>query len=130
LQFCDIIITSKQGEKVVAKSSVELQLKELKDMVLSLNQTIALLNSTISDLNKKLTNKDLEIDYLKNKLYGSSSEKIKHSLTEDGQISLFDRFDDVEPAAVPVDVEMIEVKAHKRERKPKKSYDDLFKDLP
>jgi len=121
----------------VAKSSVELQLKELKDMVLCLNQsnktltdTIAKLNATISELNKKLANKDLEIDYLKQKLYGSSSEKIKRSLEQDGQMSLFSFMDDIESPAVPVEAEVIEVKAHKRERKPKKSYDELFKDLP
>ena len=73
----------------MAKSSVELQLKELKDMVSTLNQTIAVLNATISELNKKLANKDLEIDYLKQKLYGSSSEKIKRSLELDGQMSIF-----------------------------------------
>ncbi len=114
----------------MAASSVELQLKELKDMVSTLNQTIVILNTTISELNKKLANKDLEINYLKQKLYGASSEKIKHALTEDGQLSLFDFIDDVEQPAIPVEAEVIEVKAHKRERKPKKSYDDLFKDLP
>ena len=31
----------------MAKSSVELQLKELKDMVSTLNQTIAVLNATM-----------------------------------------------------------------------------------
>ena len=37
----------------MAKSSVELQLKELKDMVSALNQTIVVLNGTISELNSK-----------------------------------------------------------------------------
>lgn len=114
----------------MAESSVELQFKELKDMVSALNQTIVVLNNTISDLNKKLSNKELEIEYLKRKLYGTSSEKLKRSLEQDGQMSLFSIMEDIDYPAVPIEAEIIEVKAHKRERKPKKSYDELFKDLP
>lgn len=77
----------------MAKSSAELQLKELKDMVSELNQTIVTLNGTISELNKKLANKELEIDYLKKKLFGSSSEKIKYSPEMGEQLSMFDSID-------------------------------------
>lgn len=68
------------------------------------------------------------MDYLKTRLFGSTSE-IRHEQLP-GQLDLFHLQTEDEPEPVPLEVEYIEVKAHKKARKSKAAYDEVFADLP
>lgn len=57
-----------------------------------------------------------QLNYLKNKLFGSTSE-IRHDQLP-GQLNLFQTEAEDEPEPVPLEVEYVEVKAHKKVRKP------------
>ncbi len=116
------------------RSAKDIQLAELKDTILQLNelirtqtQTMETLQKTIDHLQQELANKNSELDYLKAKLFGSSSERSKMPFP--GQIGLFDAEGDdrVPEIIVP---EEIEVPAHKRSRKPKAAYEEQFGSLP
>jgi len=116
------------------RSAKDIQLAELKDTILQLNelirtqtQTMETLQKTIDHLQQELANKNSELDYLKAKLFGSSSERSKMPFP--GQIGLFDAEGDdrVPEIIVP---EEIEVPAHKRSRKPKAAYEEQFGNLP
>lgn len=117
------------------QSAKDIQLLELKDTISQLNELIhsqtevmSSLQKTIEDLHQQLSNKQAELDYCKGKLYGASSEKFK--LPFPGQMNLF------EPELVDdriselIEPEVITVTAHKRERKPKATYDEMFSNLP
>lgn len=113
----------------------DIQFLELKDTIAQLNNTISLQNDTMNDLrkmiaelNQKLDNKQAELDNLKGKLFGSSSEKGKQ-LTP-GQLNLLS--EELTDDRIPVEIipEIIDVKSHKRERKPKATYDEMFENLP
>ena len=116
-------------------SAKDIQLIELKDTIAKLNELISTqtksmdtLQKTIEDLRQELSNKQAEVDYLKAKLFGSSSEKLKAPIP--GQMNLFE----TEPAddRIPeiIEPEVIDVAAHKRERKPKATYEEMFDNLP
>ena len=60
----------------MAQSSKDIQLLELKDTIAQLNNLISGLQKTIDNLNLQLANKDAELNYLKSKLFGSSSERL------------------------------------------------------
>ncbi len=116
------------------RSAKDIQPAELKDTILQLNelirtqtQTMETLQKTIDHLQQELANKNSELDYLKAKLFGSSSERSKMPFP--GQIGLFDAEGDdrVPEIIVP---EEIEVPAHKRSRKPKAAYEEQFGSLP
>ena len=108
----------------------DIQLLELKDTISQLNNTISTQNELIRSLQKMLQERDAkdsekdqlianlqaQLDYLKTRLFGSTSEF--HLQTED------------EPEPVPLEVEYIKVKAHKKARKSKAAYDEVFADLP
>lgn len=68
------------------------------------------------------------MDYLKTRLFGSTSE-IRHEQLP-GQLDLFHLQTEDEPEPVPLEVEYIEVKAYKKARKSKAAYDEVFADLP
>lgn len=75
------------------RSARDIQLIELKDTISKLNELIMTqtksmdsLQKTIEDLRQELSNKQAEVDYLKAKLFGSSSEKLKSPFP--GQTSL------------------------------------------
>ena len=77
------------------RSAKDIQLTELKDTILKLNELISAqtksmdsLNKTIEELRQELSNKQAEVDYLKSKLFGSSSEKLKVPFP--GQMNLFE----------------------------------------
>ncbi len=117
------------------RSAKDIQLIELKDTIAKLNELISTqtksmdtLQKTIEDLRQELSNKQAEVDYLKAKLFGSSSEKLKAPIP--GQMNLFE----TEPAddRIPeiIEPEVIDVAAHKRERKPKATYEEMFDNLP
>ena len=85
------------------------------------------LQKTIDNLRLELSNKQSELDYCKAKLFGASSEKSKTPFP--GQLNLFgDMEDDRTPELI--EAEDIEVTAHKRTRKKKATYDELFGSLP
>lgn len=120
----------------------DIQLLELKDTISQLNNTISTQNELIRSLQKMLQERDAkdsekdqlianlqaQLDYLKTRLFGSTSE-IRHEQFP-GQLDLFHLQTEDEPEPVPLEVEYIEVKAHKKARKPKAAYDEVFADLP
>ena len=120
----------------------DIQILELKDTISQLNKTISTQNELISSLQKMLeernakdSEKDLlianlqsQLAYLKNKVFGSTSE-IRHDQL-DGQLNLFGTpVGDEKPAEV-IEPEVISVKGYTKERKPKATYDEIFADLP
>ncbi len=72
----------------MAKSSKDIQLSELKDLISQLNMTIKTLNETIAKQQAENDNLKAEMAWLKQKLFGSSSERRKDEFP--GQMSLFD----------------------------------------
>ena len=75
-------------------SAKDIQLSELKDtiakldeLILSQTKSIDSLQKTIEDLRQELSNKQAGADYLKAKLFGSSSEKLRSPFP--GQMNLF-----------------------------------------
>ena len=121
----------------------DIQLLELKDTILQLYNTIREQSSLIENLQKLLeernaadakkdqiiSNLEAQLEFLKQKLFGSTSESRKTQCP--GQLSIFDLFEgEEEQPAVEIEPEIIEVKAYKKERKPKATYDEMFADLP
>lgn len=104
----------------------DLRVLELKDLISQLNITISNQNDTIKNLNGTIATLNEQIEYLKKKLYGSSSEKRNKDSDIPGQLSLFD---DIEIPAEEIEPEFIEIK-YKRERKPKPKLEDQFDKLP
>lgn len=118
----------------MAQSSKDIQLLELKDTISQLNsliksqsETMISLQKTIEDLKLQLTNKDAEVNYLKSKLFGASSEKFKTPIP--GQLSLFEELNDDRTPEL-IEAEDIQVEAHKRTRKKKAAYDEMFGSIP
>lgn len=125
----------------MASSAKEIQLIELKDTILQLNTTIKAqsslilsLQKTIEEHNAKNEQKDqtianlqAELAYLKQKLFGASSERRTSDIP--GQMNLFD---DPEDTRIPeiIEPEVIEVSGYKKERKPKATYEEQFRNLP
>ena len=125
----------------MSSGAKDIQLFELKDTILQLNKTISEQNSLILSLQKMLeernasdakkdqtiANLQAQLDFLKQKMFGSTSELRKGGFP--GQLSLFD---DPEEEKVPeqVEPEFIEVQGYTKERKPKATYDEMFADLP
>ena len=117
------------------RSAKDIQLTELKDTISKLNELIMAqtssmdsLQKTIEDLRQELSSKQAEVDYLKAKLFGSSSEKRKAPFP--GQMNLF--AEELPDDRIPeiIEPEIIDVTAHKRERKPKATYGEMFDNLP
>lgn len=120
----------------------DIQLLELKDTIKQLNTTISTQNELIrsmqmmmqerdkkdSEKDQLIANLQAQLDYLKTKLFGSTSE-VRHDQVP-GQFSLFFSLEEEEKEAIPVEPEYIEVKAHKKSRKPKATYDEMFAGLP
>ena len=125
----------------MSSGAKDIQLFELKDTILQLNKTISEQNSLILSLQKMLeernasdakkdqtiANLQAQLDFLKQKIFGSTSELRKGGFP--GQLSLFD---DPEEEKVPeqMEPEFIEVQGYTKERKPKATYDEMFADLP
>ena len=97
-------------------------------MIVSQTKSMDSLQKTIEELRQELSNKQAEVDYLKAKLFGPSSEKYKVPFP--GQMNLFQEElpDDRLPELI--EPEIIEVTAHKRERKAKATYEEMFDNLP
>jgi len=82
----------------VANSVKDSQLIELKDTIANLNKLIETLQKTLDTTNELLKNTTLErdnykeqVEALKKRLFGASSEKRNHDF--EGQLSLFDEFE-------------------------------------
>ena len=129
-----IILSENKGKEsgVMPRSAKDIQLMELKDTVSQLNellrnQTKAMdsLRKTIEKLQLDLENKTAEIEYLKGKLFGSSSER--RTLPYPGQMGLLETDDRIPEIIEP---EEIQVSAHKRARKAKATYEEQFDRLP
>ena len=117
----------------MAANPREIQIRELKDTISQLNTTIKVLTETIEQGQKREAVMQEQIDYLTKKLFGRSSEK--HITQVEGQMSIYDLFDEAEkeadpsaPEPTPAEDDEIEVKAHTRKKKP--TNDDKFADLP
>ena len=120
----------------------DIQFLELKDTILQLNNTIREQNGMIKSLQQMLeernasdakkdqiiSNLEAQLAFLKQKLFGSTSEHKKAQCP--GQMSIYDLLGEEEKPAVEIEPEIIEVKAYKKERKPKATYDEMFADLP
>ena len=97
----------------------DIQLLELKDTISQLNNTISTQNELIRSLQKMLQERDAkdsekdqlianlqaQLDYLKTRLFGSTSE-IRHEQFP-GQLDLFHLQTEDEPEPVPLEVEYI-----------------------
>lgn len=104
----------------------DIRLIELKDTISKLNTTISTQNELIRSLQKMLeernakdaekdqliANLQAQLDYLKNKMFGSTSE-LRHNQIP-GQFSIFDSDVSDEKTA-----EIIKVQAHTKKRKTK-----------
>ena len=85
----------------MAANPREIQIRELKDTISQLNTTIKVLTETIAEGQKREAAMQEQIDYLTKKLFGHSSEK--HITHVEGQMSLFDLFDEAEKEADEAD---------------------------
>ena len=81
-------------------------------------------NAKDSEKDLLIANLQSQLAYLKNKVFGSTSE-IRHDQL-DGQLNLFGTpVGDEKPAEV-IEPEVISVKGYTKERKPKATYDDKY----
>ena len=109
----------------------DLQIRELKDIIIDQKQLISALNSALASSNAqseqltaqiKFLNEQLE--YLKKKLFGTSSER-RAEMSED-QISLFNEAEEFQSEVIP-EIEAV-VKSHTR--KPKKTLSEKINGIP
>ena len=116
----------------MASSAKDIQLRELKDTISQLKEMMSEQTEMIRSLRLVIEEKTAheqslqqEIDYLKKKLFASSSEKRKTDIP--GQLCLFDEAEqEQDPALLMEETETV-VKEHTRKKKA--SYADTFKGL-
>ena len=125
----------------MASGAKDIQFLELKDTISQLNTTIKAQSDLIISLQKSLEERNAnddkkdriiadlqaQLEYFKQKLFGSSSERRNDF---NGQLSLFDAGDDEEKIPEIIEPEVIDVSSHKRERKSKMTYEEQFANLP
>lgn len=110
----------------MARSSKDIQLSELKDMISQLNITIKTLNDTIARQQSENDNLKAELAWFRQKMFGSSSEHRTDDLA--GQLSLFDTpFEEEKPMEL---IEPETVEQPKKSRKQKPTLREQFKDIP
>lgn len=127
-----IIEISNLRRENVASSAKDIQLRELKDTISQLKEMMSEQTEMIRSLRLVIEEKTAheqslqqEIDYLKKKLFASSSEKRKTDIP--GQLCLFDEAEqEQDPALLMEETETV-VKEHTRKKKA--SYADTFKGL-
>ena len=123
----------------MANTLDDIRLVELNDSIIQLNKVISSLQKTIDENTKTIAEKDAiianltaQLDYLKNKLFGSTSEKRKDDIP--GQLDLTNEFYGIEnedEKFATIEPEYIEVKAHtKKKKKPKATYEEMFANIP
>ena len=108
----------------MAKSSKDIQLSELKDLISQLNMTIKTLNETIAKQQAENDNLKAEMAWLKQKLFGSSSERRKDEFP--GQMRLFDA-EEEKPLEL-IEPEVVELPKKLRKKKP--TLKEQFADIP
>lgn len=107
-------------------SSKDIQLSELKDMISQLNMTIKVLNDTITRQQSENDNLKAELAWLRQKMFGSSSERRMDEVT--GQMSLFENLPGEEKPVELIEPEVVE--QSKKSRKKKPTLEEQFKDIP
>ena len=110
----------------MARSSKDIQLSELKDMIAQLNITIQTLNDTIARQQSENDNLQAELAWFRQKMFGSSSERRIDDLS--GQLSLFDTPSENEKPVELIEPEIVE--QPKKSRKKKPTLKEQFKDIP
>ncbi len=110
----------------MAKSSADIRLLELKDMISQLNMTIKTLNDTISRQQKENDNLKAELAWFRQKMYGSSSERRMDSIA--GQLNLFDDTEESEKPTELIEPEVVEVRKKPRKKKP--ALEEQFAGIP
>ncbi|MBQ9015669.1 MAG: IS66 family transposase [Firmicutes bacterium] len=111
----------------------DVQLTELRDMIKELNKTVSAQSKTMESMTAMLAEKDQriaelteELRLLRRKMFGASKERTVIQADSD-QLDLFAELGMV-PEQEPelVEAEFIEVKAHKKAKKTKATFDELF----
>ena len=112
----------------MARSSKDIQLSELKDVILQLNTTIKTLNETITKLQAENDAQKAELAWFRQKMFGSSSER--RSVPMEGQMSLpfLAELPEEEKPVELIEPEIVELP--KKTRKAKPSIKEQFKDIP
>ena len=110
----------------MARSSKDIQLSELKDMISHLNMTIKMLNDTITRQQSENGNLKAELAWFRQKMFGSSSERRMDDIA--GQMSLFETFPEEEKLAELIEPEVVELSKKSRKKKP--TLAEQFKDIP
>lgn len=110
----------------MAKSSKDIQLVELKDMISQLNTTIKMLNETISKQQAENDNLKAELAWFRQKMFGSSSERRKDDIA--GQLSLFGESLEAERPAELIEPEIVVPARKSRKKRP--ALAEQFKDIP
>lgn len=108
----------------MAKSSKDIRLSELKDLISQLNMTIKNLNETIARQQQENDNLKAEIAWLKQKLFGSSSERRAAPIP--GQMGLFDGEEEKPLELIKPEVVLLP----KKSRKKKPTLKEQFENLP
>lgn len=120
----------------MSQSAKDVQFQELKDMIAQLNNTIRTQSKTIDAMTNMLAEKDQrlaelteELRLLRQKIFGSSKER-SAKLANSDQINMLAELGlEPEPEPELVDAEFIEVKAHKKAKKSKATFDEQFEGL-
>ena len=89
---------------------------KLNELIMTQTKSIDSLQRIIEELRQELNNKQAEVDYLKAKLFGSSSEKCKSPFP--GQMNLFEEMPDERMPGI-IEPETINVSAHNGNESPK-----------
>ena len=98
------------------------------DLIISLQKMLEERNAKDDEKDRIISNLQAQLEYFKQKLFGSSSER-RSDLP--GQLSLFSGSGSgEEPLPELIEPEFTEVKTSKQERKPKADYDEMFANLP
>lgn len=95
--------------------------------MLSLQRMLEERNAKDDEKNQNIANQQAQLEYFKQKFFGSSSEKRKDL---SGQLNLFsETVSEEKPAPELIEAEFVEQNTGKKKRKPKVSYDEMFADL-
>ena len=108
-------------------NQLNITIRNQNDLIESLKQLLEERNAKDEEKDRMIANLQAQLEFLKQKLFGSTSEAHK-GVT--GQLSLFDVAEDDEIPASIVEPEFVEVQAYKKQRKAKATYDEMFENLP
>lgn len=110
----------------MAQEAEDIQIIELKDMVSQLNTTVAALAGTIREKDAAIARLTEEVSYLRQKLFGASSEKRPD--IDPNQLTLFDMEEGLEiPIADVEETEAAAVKGYTRPGKKRPRLEEQFK---